>query len=95
MTERINNLNDVRAFAEQLVREQVIFHPDEDFNSYINLKTAEPSYSKMEARFRNAQMRMCFDVCARNKVCIYELMQKYANLERKRLGYTHFEGDIS
>lgn len=94
MIEKINCLKDVRAFAEQLVREQVIFHPDEDFNSYINLRTALPAYSESEARHRNTLMRKCFTICAENNVCIYELMHKIANIERKRLGYSYIDNEI-
>lgn len=40
---------DVVAFAKQLIKEGVNFHPDDDFKNYINLETNERTYSTEEA----------------------------------------------
>lgn len=45
MIVQINNLEDVATFVTQLVAEGLNYHPDDDFNNYINMETHEPSYS--------------------------------------------------
>ena len=74
MIKEIKNTNDVAAFAKQLIKEGVSFHPDDDFKDYINLKTQKPSYAKAEAAFRNKLMEQCFDVCFKADADIYAIM---------------------
>ena len=62
MLKQIKTTNNVVAFANQLIKEGINFHPDDDFNDYINLDTQEPSYTKDEADFRNELMNQCFTV---------------------------------
>ncbi|MCC5930319.1 MAG: hypothetical protein JJU28_13815 [Cyclobacteriaceae bacterium] len=76
MITKIANLDDVSAFAKLLVKESVNFHPDEDFINYINIQTAEPTYTAKEAEVRNALMAECFEVCDENGIDIYDFMSK-------------------
>ena len=78
MLKKIKNLKDVTAFAKQLIKEEVNFHPDEDFKNYINLETKKPTYSKGDADFRNKLMGQCFDICAKNGADIYDIMSEVA-----------------
>ena len=76
MLKQINTNNDVVVYAMQLVNEGVNFHPDDDFNDYINLGTKKPSYTKQEADFRNNLMSQCFEVCQKNGIDIYDTMSE-------------------
>ena len=78
MLKQINTSNDVVAFAKQLIKEGVNFHPDDDFKNYINLETAEPTYSNEEAELRNELMNQCFAVCEKSGVDIYDTMSEGA-----------------
>jgi hypothetical protein len=72
MLKEIKNLNDVEAFAKELIKESVNFHPDEDFNNYVNLESNLPTYTKEEADLRNKLMNQSFDVCEKEGVDIYD-----------------------
>lgn len=74
MIENIIILEDVAAFAKQIIEEGVSFHPDDDFDEYINFKTNEPCYSKIEAKKRNRLMNECFEICDKEGADIYEIM---------------------
>ncbi len=74
MITQIQTSEDVKAFAKQLIMEGVSFHPDDDFNDYVNFKEDTPCYSKDEADLRNELMNNCFDVCENEGIDIYELM---------------------
>jgi hypothetical protein len=76
MIRKINNTKDVITFAEQLVGEGVSFHCDDDFNDYINFKTKRKTYSRRKADFRNSLMERCFEICEKNGVDIYNLMNE-------------------
>ncbi len=76
MIKKINNINDVEAFAKQIISEGVSFHPDDDFNDYVVLKTNKPCYTKSEADDRNELMNQCFEVCKKNSVDIYDVMNE-------------------
>lgn len=39
---KINTVEDVKTFAKQLTSEGISFHPDDDFNNYINMETEKP-----------------------------------------------------
>ena len=43
---KIETTEDVKAFAKQLIAEGVSFHPDDDFNDYVNFKEDKPTYTK-------------------------------------------------
>ena len=53
MITKIETADDVKAFAKQLIGEGVSFHPDDDFNDYVNFKEGTPTYTKEEAELRN------------------------------------------
>ena len=56
MITKIETSEDVKAFAKQLIAEGVTFHPDDDFNDYVNFKEDKPCYTKEEADLRNELM---------------------------------------
>lgn len=68
----------VTAFASMLIKEGTNFHPDTDFNDYVNLDTQVPAYSKEEAALRNELMGQCFTVCHQNGIDIYDFMAETA-----------------
>ena len=76
MITRITNSQDVIAFAKQLVKEGVNFHPDEYFKNYINFETSEPTYTENEAELRNSLMIQCFATCEKNGLDIYDTMSE-------------------
>lgn len=76
MVTRINNSRDVIAFANQLVKEGVNFHPDEDFRNYINIETSEPTYTEKDAELRNLLMTQCFTICRESGIDIYDTMSE-------------------
>ena len=63
MITKIETADDVKAFAKQLIAEGVSFHPDDDFNDYVNFEENTPTYTKEEADVRNDLMNKCFEVC--------------------------------
>ncbi len=73
MIQKIETIDDVKKFFTELMSENLIFHPDNDFCDYINLKTNEPTYSVEEAERRNELVSECFIVCERDSVDFYEL----------------------
>jgi hypothetical protein len=77
----IYNPQDVIAFAKQLVKEGVNFHPDEDFKNYINIETSQPTYSEKEAELRNILMTQCIAVCEKNGIDVYDTMNEVALLD--------------
>jgi hypothetical protein len=81
MITKIETANDVKAFAKQLIAEGISFHPDDDFNDYVNYKVGTPSYSKEEADVRNKLMNSCFDVCEKEGIDIYGVMLEVSLIE--------------
>lgn len=69
-----NSIEYVKAFSEVLVLEGLTtgFHPDTPFEDYTDAK-GQPLYTPEDARLRNIIMDHCFEVCEREKVCIYEI----------------------
>lgn len=86
MIQTIKTMDDVKAFFQQLLEEDLNFHPDEDFTNYINGETKEDTYSPEEAELRNKLMDEAFVVCEQNNICIYELGNdmalKYTGLDK-------------
>lgn len=74
MIAKIRTIEDVKSYAKQLTAEGLSFHPDDDFNDYINFTNNQPSYTKEEADVRNELMNECFDVCEKEGLDIYEIM---------------------
>jgi len=70
----INTIDDVWEFFNYLHKvDGVLFHPEQDFDCYINGETHKPTYTKQEAKERNKLMRQCFEVCAENKYDIFHV----------------------
>lgn len=68
----IKTIADVRNFFEHLTQERkVSFHPDDDFESYINIDTNEPTFTAEECKRYNEAMQQCFDVCQAEGEDIY------------------------
>jgi hypothetical protein len=72
----IKTIEDVKQFAKQLNAEEISFHPDDDFNDYVNIKTNKPCYTTEEAEIRNNLMNECFNICDKEGVDIYEIMME-------------------
>lgn len=78
MLTEIKTINDVKSFAKHLINvEKLSFHPDDDFNDYLNLSTKQPFYTKEEAEKRNQLMNACFDICEKHEKEIYSVMLPY------------------
>ena len=75
MIKEIKTIEDVMVFFEQLIDEDLNFHPDTPFEDYINCETRKPSYTKDDAELRNLLLDQCFDVCEKDGIDIYN----YAN----------------
>ncbi len=57
------------------------FHPDNDFNDYINFKTNESCYTETEAEKRYKLMNDCFDLCEKEGAYIFEIMLEVTLIE--------------
>lgn len=64
-------------FLEYILSLDIIFHPDDDMLSYINLDTDEPTFSINDAKYLNGTIDKCFAICGDDvyDICM-ELMQK-------------------
>jgi hypothetical protein len=51
----------------------VAFHPEQDFNEYINSKTGKPTYTPEEEKKRNDLMGLCRKVCATLGIDIFTI----------------------
>ena len=72
---RIETIQDVKDFAEYIkVVDNAAISPSDSFSEYANYKTLEPTYTKDEAEARDKLMEQCFEVCDREGVDIYELL---------------------
>jgi len=74
MITQIQTSDDVKKFAKEIIADGVSFHPDDDFNDYVNFKEKKRCYSKEEAAVRNKLMNSCFEVCEKEGVDIYSIM---------------------
>lgn len=81
MINKISTIDDVKKFARQLTSEGLSFHPDDDFNDYVNLQTNAPTYSAEDAEIRNNLMNDCFEVCDKEGVDVYTIMLEELLLE--------------
>ena len=66
-------MEDVAEFVVQLLAEGLNYHPDDDFENYVNIETGEPSYSTKEAQVRNLLNIQCFEVCEAVGAEIYDV----------------------
>lgn len=74
MIQEITTKEEVETFAQQLIKEGTLFHPDDDFLDCVNYTTHETTYSEIEAKLRNQLMDQCFDVCSKLGIDIYQVM---------------------
>ena len=81
MITKIETTEDVKVFAKQLIAEGVSFHPDDDFNDYVNFKEDKTFYTKEEADLRNDLMNKCFEVCEKEGADIYDVMLEVSLIE--------------
>ncbi|MCD8387034.1 MAG: hypothetical protein LUD17_09125 [Bacteroidales bacterium] len=72
----INTLNDVEEYFRFLLNDlSVNFHPDTEFEEYIQCSTGSPSFSEEECHLYNSLMQECFETCEKEsgKEDIYEI----------------------
>lgn len=72
-TERIDSSAKVREFFDLLIQAKVNFHPDDDFNCYVNLITGERTFTDDIAERLNDLMWQCSAFCGQEDLDIYEL----------------------
>lgn len=71
---KIRTKEELANFFAYLYREENLsFHPDEDFNTYVDSGTGAPSYTMEEAHDRNRLMAEAFETADREKLDIYEV----------------------
>ena len=73
MIKSIESLEEVSLFVKELVAEGLNYHPDDDFENYINMETGVPSYTREEAALRNHLNEQCFEVCEKEGQNIYDI----------------------
>ncbi|WP_426672032.1 hypothetical protein ACPPVU_12435 [Mucilaginibacter sp. McL0603] len=73
MLTEVRSLEDVTEFVVQLVAEGLNYHPDDDFENYINIETGEQTYTHDEAFLRNRLNAQCFEVCELAGADIYDI----------------------
>lgn len=70
----IQSIADVRCFFQMLqAHYAIIIHPDNDFRDYLDRDTLKHVFSQEEADYLNELMTLCFQVCKKSGVDIYEL----------------------
>ena len=56
---------DIWAFFNYLHNvDGILFHPEQDFDTYIDSKTGNPYFSPEEAKQRDELMNVCFEACS-------------------------------
>jgi hypothetical protein len=73
MITEIKTIEDVEEFVTQLVAEGLNYHPDDDFENYIDIETGDPSYMPEEALLRNKLNQQCFEICEKTETDIYDI----------------------
>ena len=84
MIKAINSVVDIRLFLKELKREGLNFHPDENFNNYININTCVKTYSKKNANFRNLLVKRCFVICNIEQLDFYQVVNDEYEVENQR-----------
>jgi len=74
MIQEIKTIEHVKQFAKDLISDECIFHPDDDFNDFVNFETKSKAFTTEEADLRNDLMSQCFAVCEKEQLDIYEIM---------------------
>lgn len=73
----IETIEDAKTFFRHLYQvEEVLFHPEDPFNGYIDLKTGKRCYTNVEAKQRDRLMKQCYDVCGDACEVSLEIMQE-------------------
>lgn len=73
MITTINTIDDVKVFVHALMDEGLNYHPDDDFDNYVNLQTGNPSYTPEEVLLRNQLNHQCFQICEAAGLDIYDI----------------------
>jgi hypothetical protein len=73
MVNKIDTVDDVKTFFNELNQESSNFHPDSDFTDYVHVETNKAIYTVEEAQVRNELLEQAFNVCGREGADIYEL----------------------
>ncbi|MBI9016299.1 MAG: hypothetical protein JEZ07_03450 [Phycisphaerae bacterium] len=69
----INTIDDVKRFFTYLVQEKHLnFHPDTDFNEYLDSDTDKALFSAKEAKQMNILMNNSFIVCQKCNCDIFQ-----------------------
>lgn len=81
MITKIKNIEDVTVFVKELAVEGLNYHPDDDFENYVNMETGVPSYTSEEAALRNSLNEQCFDICEKEGRDIYDISMEIFLIE--------------
>ncbi|MDB5003889.1 MAG: hypothetical protein JWQ34_2114 [Mucilaginibacter sp.] len=73
MITELRTLDDVKEFILQLIAEGLNYHPDDDFENYVNTKTGGPSYTWVESKIRNRLNDQSFETCEAAGTNIYDI----------------------
>ena len=75
---RITESAHVIQFLTYILSLDIIFHPDDDMMSYVNLDSDEPTFSVDDAKYLNDKIEQCFDVCGEDvyDICLTLMEQK-------------------
>ena len=82
MLHEITNMEDVKAFIEQIASEIEDFHPLEDFCNYVYPDSYFRRYTDEEAEIRNKRLDKCFDVCAKHTDDFFTYLIWFFDLKR-------------
>jgi hypothetical protein len=76
MIQEINNMEDVKTFFHDILKEGINAHPDELFENYVNIETGEQIFTTEEADFRDKLMEKSYSICEEIGIDIYDTMQE-------------------
>jgi len=74
----ITEASHVVQFLTYILSLDIIFHPDDDMLSYVNLDNDEPTFSVEDAKYLNDTIEKCFDICGEDvyDICLTLIEQK-------------------
>ena len=74
----ISTIEDVEKFVKFIYEDlEVNFHPDDDFNNFIDHETGRKTFKEADANMYNHLVDECFNVCEKNDVDFYEISYKF------------------
>jgi uncharacterized protein YecA (UPF0149 family) len=76
----ITEAEHVVQFMRYILALDVVFHPDDDMLSYIDLDTDEPTFSVEDGKYLNETIQKCFDVCGDD---VYDICMALMEEEKK------------